>query len=466
LFKNFFKRKDISSELNKKSLLERNLSLVSLILLGIGAIVGTGIFVSPGIIAGVYAGPATILSFLVAAFVCMLVALCYAEFSSTIPIGGSAYVYAYSTFGQFIAWLVGWSIIVYSMISTAVVSVAWSSYFKNLFNLNFRTRFDVIATILILLLMGFLLRGMKDSAKLNNTMVFVKFFTIMFFVGIGIFFIKKENFFPFIPKVIIDNSGIKHYGLLGIISGAASSFYSYLGFEVVATTSEEVKNPKRDVSLGIIISLAAAAILYILMSTVLVGIVNYKDLADPSIQSYSAAYAMKIAGKAWASNIISVGAIAGMTTVALLNLYAGTRLVLAISRDGLLPRKLSKLSEKNKVPVRATIFVAIVTVIAANTLSLDSAIELVSSCALFVFAIVSIGVIFLRYDKQFKDLEKSFKVPMFPVIPILAFASCILLMAQFKKFTWIIFLICELIGILYYLFIGQRTSQLDQKNNN
>jgi APA family basic amino acid/polyamine antiporter len=468
LLKKIFFRKDFNSQENKKNLLERNLNLLGLVLLGIGAIVGTGIFVSPGIVAGVYAGPGAILSFLFAAIVCMLVAFCYAEFSSTIPVGGSAYVYVYSTFGQLMAWLAGWSIIIYSIVSSATVSVAWSSYFRNLFNLNFGTKFDIIATLLIFILTLFLLRGMKDSAMLNNIMVFVKFFIIMFFIGVGIFFIKGENFSPFIPEYFKDSNNIKHYGILGVISGAASCFYSYLGFEVVATTSEEVKNPKRDVPLGIILSLTVAAILYILMTTVLVGMVDYKDLLDPKIQSYSAAYAMKSVGKVWVANIISIGAIAGMTTVALLNLYAGTRLILAISRDGLLPKKFSELSEKRKIPILATCFVGILTAIAANFLSLEAAIEVVSSCALFVFSLVSIGILFLRYDNKFKNLEKSFKVPLFPVTPILAFVTCILLMTRFKKLTWIIFLSCQLIGIIYYLiylFVSQKNINSEKNNN-
>lgn len=471
--KSIFMKKDVAADLAKQPVLQRTLSAFGLTTMGVGAIVGAGIFITPGIIAGKYSGPAVILSFLIAAFVCGLAALCYAEFASTIPLAGSAYTYAYSVYGEIIAWILGWSLISEYLFAVSSVAASWSAYFQNLlngFNINLPTYLqhatgkgiDLIAIIVILLVTFLLVGGVKESAKINEIMVIVKISVIFLFIVVGVFFINTNNYVPFIPKGFVDNFGVRHYGFWGIIGGAATAFYAYIGFDAVSTASEEVKNPKRNMPIGIVSSLGVASVLYMALSAVLVGIVNYKDLANPKHQGDPVAYALTLINQNWISAIVSFGAVVGMTTVLMVMSYGGNRLIFAIARDGLLPKSFLKISQRSKTPLSSTIIFGVVAAIVAGFVPLQTVAELVNIGTLFAFALVSLGVIFLRNNKSFKNLPVGFKTPFYPYIPIISFSACIFLMSQLQLITWKVFLIWQIIGLIWYAIYGYRNSKIRQ----
>lgn len=466
-----FTRKDVAADLAKQPVLVRTLSAFGLTTMGVGAIVGAGIFITPGIIAGKYAGPAVMLSFLLAAVVCALAALCYAEFASTIPLAGSAYTYAYSVFGEIIAWVLGWSLISEYLFAVSSVAGSWSAYFQNLiggFGIHLPTYLqhangkgiDVIAMIVVLLVTALLIVGVRESTRINEIMVIVKIAVIFLFIGVGVFFIKTNNFVPFIPKGFTDVNGIHHYGIGGIIAGAATAFYAYIGFDAVSTASEEVKNPKRDMPIGIIGSLGVASVLYMMLSAVLVGIVNYKDLANPAHQGDPVAYALTLINQNWVAGIVSLGAVVGMTTVLMVMSFGGNRLIFAIARDGLLPKAFSNISQKSKVPLGSTIIFGGLAAVIAGMVPLQTIAELVNIGTLFAFALVSLGILFLRRNPQFKDLQTGFKVPLYPVIPILSFALCFFLMLQLEVVTWKVFIVWQIVGLIWYFVYGIHHSKV------
>lgn len=466
-----FTKKDVAADLAKQPVLVRTLSAFGLTTMGVGAIVGAGIFITPGIIAGKYAGPAVILSFLLAAVVCALAALCYAEFASTIPLAGSAYTYAYSVFGEIIAWVLGWSLISEYLFAVSSVAGSWSSYFQNLlggFGVHLPTYLqhanghgvDVIAIVIVLLVTALLINGVRESTRVNEIMVIVKIAVILLFIGVGIFFIKTNNYVPFIPKGFTDNTGVHHYGFWGIVGGAATAFYAYIGFDAVSTASEEVKNPKRDMPIGIIGSLGVASVLYMALSAVLVGVVNYKDLANPAHQGDPVAYALTLINQNWVAGIVSLGAVVGMTTVLMVMSFGGNRLIFAISRDGLLPKAFSKVSEKSKIPLGSTIIFGVIAALIAGFVPLQTVAELVNIGTLFAFALVSLGVLFLRHDRQFKGITTGFKVPLYPWIPILSFVACVFLMLQLEVITWKVFIIWQVVGLIWYAIYGARHSKV------
>ncbi|GAX02634.1 amino acid permease [Secundilactobacillus pentosiphilus] len=455
-----FLRKDIKTDLYKKTGLEKSLTAFSLITMGVGAIVGAGIFITPGIIAAKYAGPGAFLSFIVAAVVCSLAALCYSEFSSTIPLAGSAYTYIYAVFGEFIAWILGWALVSEYLFSVSAVAASWSSYFQNIlagfhwylpeaFRAAYGTAgmphalFDLPAFVIIMLLSFLLIGGVRESAQINAIMVILKIIVIILFIVVGVFYVRPENYHPFLP-----------FGMKGIISGAAVAFYAYIGFDAVSTAAEEVKNPQKNVPLGIIGSLLIATILYIALSLVLVGMVKYTHLevADP------VAYALHFIHQNWVSGIVSLGAVIGMTTVLMVFLYGGTRLVFAISRDGLLPRVFSRLSTKTHVPVTNTWLFGILGSFFACVIPIDKITQLVNIGTLFAFAMVSIGIVFLRRNPEFNELDSAFRVPFYPVLPIVSFILCVILMLELKTFTWIAFFIWLAIGLIFYFSYGYHNS--------
>lgn len=454
-----FAKKQIDVNQFKNSTLERHLTAFGLTAMGVGAVVGAGIFITPGIIAAKYAGPGAMLSYLLAAVVCAMAALCYSEFASTIPLAGSAYTYVYTVFGELIAWILGWALISEYLFAVASVAVSWSAYFQNLiagFGLHLPTFLSTAWTPghpgginliagLITLLIGFLLsNGLRESTRINTIMVGVKVAVIVIFLGVAIFYVKPANFKPFLP-----------FGAGGILSGAALAFYAYIGFDAVSTASEEVVNPQRDMPIGIIASLLIASLLYAAVATVLVGVVHYTKLnvGDP------VAFALQLMHQNWVARIVALGAVAGMTTVLLVMTYGGTRLIFAISRDGLLPPVFAKVSSKTHVPVANTWIFAIVTSIVAMVVPLDKIAELVNIGTLFAFATVSLGVIFLRKLPFYNELPQGFKVPLFPWIPLLSCGLCLLLMTQLQLTTWIVFLIWLVIGLTIYFSYGYRHSR-------
>lgn len=454
-----FAKKKIDASQFKNGLLERNLTAVGLTAMGVGAVVGAGIFITPGIIAAKYAGPGAMLSYLLAAVVCALAALCYSEFASTIPLAGSAYTYVYTVFGELVAWILGWALVSEYLFAVASVAVSWSAYFQNLmagFGLHLPTALsaawepgkpagvNLIAGIVVLIV-GFLLsNGMRESTRINTIMVGVKIAVIVIFLGVAIFYVKPANFHPFLP-----------YGASGVLSGAALAFYAYIGFDAVSTASEEVINPQRDMPIGIIASLLIASLLYAAVATVLVGVVHYTKLnvGDP------VAFALQLMHQNWVAGIISLGAVAGMTTVLLVMTYGGTRLIFAMSRDGLLPAVFAKINPKTHVPVANTWIFAVVTSVVAALVPLDKIAELVNIGTLFAFATVSLGVIFLRRIPNYNELPQGFKVPLYPIVPILSCILCVLLMTQLQITTWIVFVIWLVIGLVIYFSYSYQHSQ-------
>lgn len=440
--------------------LKKTLNGFDLILLGVGAIVGTGIFILPGTVAAIHSGPAIVFSFVIAAIVCALAAMCYSEFASAVPVAGSAYTYGYVIFGEFIAWLLGWALLLEYGLAVASVASGWSSYlnaFLKGFHLHIPTAisgsFDPangtyfnLPAILIVFLVAFLLtRGIKESTRVNTFIVILKIGVILLFLAVGVFYVKPGNWQPFMP-----------FGVSGVLNGAALVFFAYLGFDAVSSAAEEVKNPKRNMPIGIIGSLLVCTLLYVAVSVVLTGIVSYKDLnvSDP------VAFALQLINQDWVAGIISLGAVIGMLTVILVMLYGGTRLVFALGRDGLLPKAMAEISPKYRTPVKNTWIYSVIIAIFAGVVPLSRLAELVNMGTLFAFMMVSLGIIFLRKNK---DVSKSgFKTPFYPVLPIVSSLLCLFLITRLQPLTWLVCGIWFAIGLVVYFFYGKRHSNLNK----
>lgn len=464
MLSNLFRKKRLDDLLNQhgEGQLKKTLGAFDLILLGVGAIVGTGIFILPGTVAASHSGPAIVFSFLIAAFVCALAGMCYSEFSSAIPVTGSAYTYGYVVFGEIIAWFVGWALVLEYGLASASVATGWSSYLISLLeglNISIPTAlsgpfnpaegtFINLPAILIVLIISYLLTlGMQESAKVNRIMVFVKVGVILLFIIVGMFYVKPDNWQPFMP-----------FGVEGVVSGAALVFFAYLGFDAVSSAAEEVKNPQRNLPIGIIGSLLVCSVLYIAMSLVLTGITPYTTLNV----SNPVSFAIDLVGQDWIAGIISLGAVTGMMTVILVMIYGGSRLLFAISRDGLLPKVMSKISPKHNTPVINTWIFGLVVAFCAGFIPLGTLAELVNMGTLIAFTIVSLGIIFLRKNKNTVS-SRGFKVPFFPVLPILSFLACLFLMTQLSINTWIACGIWFVIGLVFYFLYGRKHSTLNEK---
>ncbi|MBC9825819.1 amino acid permease [Carnobacterium inhibens] len=457
---NYFRKKPLETS-EKPSNLKRELKTMDLILLGLGAIVGTGIFVITGTAAAVTAGPALILSFVIAAFSCILSALCYAEFASRIPVSGGAYSYAYTVFGELLGWLVGWLMICEYLLANASVASGWSGYMngfldgiglglpialRSSYNAEAGTYIDLIAILITFVVTYIVIQGAKKALRLNNIMVIVKFALIALFIVVGVFYVKPENWTPFAP-----------FGLKGVASGAAVVFFAFLGFDAVSTAAEETKNPRRDVPRGIIGSLSIATVLYIAVTLVLTGIVPYAQLnvKDP------VAFAIRFIGQDFIAGIISVGAIVTLLTVLISMTYGLGRLIYAIGRDGLLPKKLSQVDPKTKSPKFATQIVGVVSAVLAGIVPLNKLAELTNIVTLMIFVIIALGIIKLRKDFG-EPKEDEFKVPFVPIFPIVSIIVCMYLMIQLSLSVWIAFVIWLVLGILFYLSYGYKNSELNK----
>ena len=458
-----FRRKNVGTLLKKSGdvQLKQTLGAFDLVLLGVGAIVGTGIFILPGTVAASNSGPAIVFSFIIAAIVCALAGLCYSEFSSSIPVTGSAYTYGYIVFGELVGWLVGWALLLEYGLAAASVATGWSSYlsaFLEGFNITIPkaisgpfnpadgTYVNVPAIAIVLAIALLLTRGIQESAKLNKIMVFIKVGVILLFIGVGIFYVEPANWQPFMP-----------FGINGVMSGAAIVFFAYLGFDAVSAAAEEVKNPQRNLPIGIIGSLLICTLLYIAVSLVLTGMVSYTRLnvSDP------VSFAMQLVHLDWVAGVISLGAVVGMVTVILVMLYGGTRLLYAFGRDGLLPQSMSELNKKYNTPVKNTWTFAVLVAICAGIVPLSKLAELVSMGTLIAFTIVSIGVIYLRKDKSIPT--GGFKVPFFPVLPICSFVLCLFLITQLSVHTWIASGIWFAIGLFVYFIYGRKHSLMNKE---
>lgn len=470
---NLFRTKPIETDLTKDTGLKRVLGPVDLTLMGIGAIIGTGIFVLTGIGAANYAGPALVLSFILAGAVYTFAALSYAELASSIGGSGSAYAYGYAGLGEFPAWIIGWMLILEYTIAISAVSVGWSGYIANalasvgmhlptaLQNSPFGSTPGIInlpSTLIILALGGLLLSGAKLSAMFNAIVVTIKVSVVLLFIAVAAFHVDPSNWVPFIPPRGMNPQGDPAFGIQGVISGASIVFFAYIGFDAVSTAAEETRNPQRDMPIGILASLLICTVLYMIVSFLLTGVMPYKLLDTPSPISD----ALLHVGANWAAGLVALGAIAGLTTVMLVLYYALTRILFAVSRDGLLPGFFAKISPHTKSPTRAIVGMGIIMSLIGGLVPLDKLAELTNMGTLGAFTVVCAGVLILRNTKP--DLPRPFKVPFGPIFPVLGIMGCLYLMVNLQAITWLAFLIWNGVGLLIYFSFGIRNSVMNKSD--
>jgi APA family basic amino acid/polyamine antiporter len=513
-----FKTKPIQTILSEISANEhgfkRTLTATSLTTLGIGSVIGAGIFVLTGQAAAQYAGPAIVFSFIIAGLACALAGLCYAEFASMIPISGSAYTYAYATLGELLAWIIGWDLVLQYLFAASSVAVGWSDYTmsflldfgisippqftaawntvlvevpdigwkpisENLINdLSFAglsidslPHINTICNLPAMFIVAFftilLVLGIKESASFNNLMVVIKVSLIILFIGLGFMFVKAGNWDPFIPK----NTGVwGQFGWSGILRGAGVIFFAYVGFDAASTVAQEAKNPKRDVPVGILSSLGISTVLYILMAIVLTGMVSYTRLnvADPVAVGVNSMGDKMF----WLRPIIKIAALAGLSSVILVTLMGQARIFHSMSNDGLLPPAFSKLHSRFKTPYLSTIITGIVGLTLAGVFPLNILGELVSIGTLLAFVIVCISILVLRKTRP--DIPRPFRTPWVPLVPVLGTVICLVQMFALPFDTWIRLIIWFAIGLIIYFIFGRKNSKLnppacsaseDKKNN-
>ncbi|MDW5612006.1 APC family permease [Mycolicibacterium sp. D5.8-2] len=460
--------------------LRKELNWWDLTVFGVSVVIGAGIFTITASTAANITGPAISLSFIIAAIACGLAALCYAEFASTVPVAGSAYTFSYATFGEFVAWIIGWDLILEFAVAAAVVAKGWSSYLGTVFGFAGGTtevagfQLDWGALVIIALVTLILVMGTKLSAGVSLAITAVKVSVVLLVVIVGAFYIKAENFSPFVPAPEQGGSGGtgteqslfslltgaegSHYGWYGVLAGASIVFFAFIGFDIVATTAEETRNPQRDVPRGILASLAIVTVLYVAVAVVLTGMVSYKELRDAETQNLATAFSLN--GVDWAAKVISIGALAGLTTVVIVLVLGQTRVLFAMSRDGLLPRRLAKTGEHG-TPVRITLIVGAVVAVTATVFPIGKLEEMVNIGTLFAFVLVSAGVLVLRRTRP--DLKRGFRTPWVPLLPILAIAACVWLMLNLTGLTWIRFLIWMAIGVVVYFLYGRRHSLVGRR---
>jgi len=468
-----FTRKSIAAlqaEAESDHSLKRALGALNLVMLGVGAIIGTGIFVLTGTVAAQNAGPAVVLSFVFAGIASAFAALCYAEFASLVPMAGSAYAYSYTTLGESVAWFIGWNLVLEYALGATTVSIGWSGYVVSFLNgvgihipallqaapgtlvhladgSTVTAVFNLPAVLVVAAASALLVVGIKESANVNNIIVIVKVMVVILFIVFAVSHIVPSNWTPFIPP----NTGAReNFGFSGVMAGAGIVFFAYIGFDAVSTAAQETKNPQRDLPIGIIGSLLICTLLYILVSLIATGVVPYQELDVPD----PIAVVADRAGLGWMSQLIKLGAIAGLSSVIIVMLLGQSRVFYAMSRDGLLPPFVSKVHPKFQTPYITTIVTGVVVAIAGGFLNIREAASLVSIGTLLAFVVVSIGIVVLRLREP--NLPRPFKTPLYWLVAPLGALSSLYLMISLQWVTWERLFIWTAIGLAIYFFYGRR----------
>jgi APA family basic amino acid/polyamine antiporter len=487
-----FRKKSLDlllEEMKGENRLRRVLGAGGLTSLGIGAIIGAGIFVATGKAAHNTAGPATMVSYVVAGVTCVFAALCYAEFASMVPVAGSAYTYAYATLGEMFAWIIGWDLVLEYAVGSATVANGWSSYFQTLLPQGWLPEalskppiiydekthgfihtngiVNLPAVIIVAIVTAVLVKGIQESARFNIIMVAVKLAAVLFVIGVGAFFVNPDNWKDFAP---FGWGGITVFGTpvlgtetvggrpVGMLAGAAIIFFAYIGFDSVSTHAEEAKNPKRDVPVGIVASLLICTVLYIAVVAVLTGMVNYKQIDVGA--GVSSAFAAPSVNMPWAKMIISAAGVAGITSVLLVMMLSAPRVFLAMARDGMVPRSFfGAVHPRFKTPWKTTILVGAFVAIGAGLLPIDALLEMTNIGTLFAFTIVCAAVLVMR--KTNPNAERPFRCPLVPLVPILGIVCCVALMLSLPTANWWRLIVWLGIGILIYFGYSRRHSVLN-----
>lgn len=458
--------------------LKKRLTALDLTVFGVGVVIGAGIFTVAGRAANQLAGPAVVLSFIVAALCCAMAALCYAEFASAIPVSGSAYTFSYASLGELVAWIIGWDLLLELLLGASVVAQGWSAYLGIFLDhlditlpasVAYGSSFDLPAFLLVLMLTALVSVGIKESLRVNMALVALKIFIVLFVIFAGLSYIKTSNYSPFIPPSQPTESGStmeqplieflfgfapSAFGISGIFAGASLVFFAYIGFDVVATTAEEAKNPARDLPRGIIGTLIICTVLYCATALVLTGMVKYDQLAEAG----SLAGAFEQVGKPAYATLVSAGAVAGLTTVVMTLLIGSTRVVFAMSRDWLLPSSLARVNPKTGTPLKITMGLGVLVALVAAITPVGKLEFMINIGTLTAFFLVSIAVPVLRRRRP--DFDRPFKVPFSPWLPWLSAAVCAYLMFTLPVETWIRFIIWMAAGFIIYFVYGYKRSRL------
>lgn len=460
--------------------LKKTLTAPGLVALGIGAIIGAGLFSITGLAASVNAGPAITISFLIAAFGCVFAGLCYAEFSSMIPVAGSAYTYSFATMGEFIAWIIGWDLVLEYAVGAATVSISWSRYlgkFLGVYGIHIDDAYmlspfeggviNLPAVAIVMLMSLVLIRGTKESALVNGIIVLLKVAVVLVFITVGWQYIKPENYTPYIPE----NTGkFGEFGFSGIIRAAAIVFFAYIGFDAVSTAAQEAKNPKRDMPIGILLSLAICTILYILFAHVMTGVVNYqafagKDGIAPVAVAVEAmgptgANGMITPAYPWLNNAILLAILGGYSSVILVMLMGQSRVFFSMSKDGLIPKVFSEVHEKFRTPAKNNLLFMLIVSVFAAFIPARVVGEMTSIGTLFAFILVCLGVLVMR--KRMPEAPRAFSTPLVPFVPIAGVLVCLFMMVFLPLDTWIRLIVWMMIGFDLYLFYGMKNSVLNK----
>jgi len=454
--------------------LSRTLGALSITAMGVGAIIGAGIFVLTGTAAAQYAGPSIVLSFILGGVACAFVGLCYSELAAMLPVCGSTYTYTYATLGELVAWVIGWDLILEYAMGAATVAVGWSGYIVSLLHstgIDIPPEFaaapgvmvklpdgsevagvvNLPAVLIIAILTALLVLGTKESARLNNIMVAIKLFVVLAFIAIGVFFVHPANWHPFIPK----NTGeFGSFGASGILRGSAVVFFAFIGFDAVSTAAQEARNPKRDMPIGILGSLVICTLLYIAVAGVLSGLVPYAELNVPD----PIAKGVDVIGIGWFSILIKIGALTGLTTVILVLLYGQSRIFFTMSQDGLLPRLFARVHPHLHTPYLSQMMIGTIVAIVAALTPINVLGEMVSIGTLFAFVLVCGAVVYLRRSDP--HASRPFRAPGVPVMPVLGILFCLLLMAGLPLVTWLRLVVWLVVGLIVYFFFGRNNSTL------